>query len=714
MFVYKLMNLKELKLAFIAHAKLWGHLNFNASSIKSNCNGLLFHNSGMAPLRHMFKNEVMISPLWSIQKCIRLGGKHNDYSNIGISKSHLSFFEMMGVFSFGNYDVYYAINFVYDFLLRLGLKSKDLLITVNNMDREMFQAWKVIAGEDCNLVATYGEQNIWKIGSYGLCGNCTEIYYIHELNYWEILNIVFIKYDKYKSRILKLVNFGIDVGIGLERLSSVLSYNFDVYKVENISCIAKDVWANENTTYAQRIIIDHIRSACLIISDNVLPSNSNAGYILRKIIRRSLNELRINGYKLNLFYELIKSVIKNHLLFVDSSIIQKYDIIMNIMRSEMVIYINNFKNNIRSLLKVNNIDKCFSTFGISKQLFYEWECRNRIKLPRISFVYNLNILKVKIIAKSSHIIFLNKTNLDAPGMGQISDEGIIVGINFNLVIRRQASNYGNNNHLILRNIRFNNHKSGSLTYILRNTCIFVKTTYMRTYLHVVIGLCKNITNNIKVVYSKINYLGFTAQLSGNELKPNLISYLNKVLLLDFCEVSSSAFYTKVKNNVKKYIKISIPSLNLQFIEECCSSHVDHLNLGLVCIDALMVNGNGINLSCQWIISNNRKTSKNNGLLNYKTDKSNKFISIIKGITKFSINGLVIIYTLNGPDFNLKSKSILTIYVCYKLNMLWFSQVNLNNIFRLKFNNAAVLKCKSRFEITYILLFIQTLFLINKY
>ncbi len=703
------MNLKELKLAFISHAELWGHLHFNVGSVKSNYNELLFYNSGMAPLKHMFKNEVLFSPLWSIQKCVRLGGKHNDYLNIGISKSHLSFFEMMGVFSFGNYNIYYAISFIYDFLLRLGFKSKDLLITINNMDYEIFQAWKVIAGEDCNLVITYGEHNIWKIGASGLCGSCTEIYYIHGFDYWEILNIVFIKYDKYKSKILKLVNPGIDVGIGLERLLSALNCNFDVYQIENINCIAKAVWANANVTHVQRIIIDHIRSACLIISDNIVPSNSNAGYVLRKIIRRSLTEFKLNDYKLNLFYVLINSVIKS-LLFVDSTIMQKHDMILKIMKAEIILYINNFKSNVLSLFKISSIDKCFNTFGISKQLFEKWEYINKIKLPRMSLVYNLNVLKVKIIAKSSHVVILNKTNLEAPDMGRIGDEGIIVGVNFSLVVRRQPFNYGNNNHLILRNVKFNNHKSESLTYILRNTCVFTRTAYMCTYLHAAISLCKNTVDNIKLIHSKVNYLGFDAQLNSDGFEPNLIYYLNEILSSGFCELSSSAVYIKVKNNVKKLIKINIPSLNLQFTEQCCGSHIDHLNLGLVCINVSIVNSNGIGLSCQWS-SLNKGNSKNNVLLNYK---ANKFINVMDDIIEFSINGLTIVYMLNKLDFNSKFESILTIHVCYKTNMLWFSQRSLNNIFRLKFNNNINLKCKSCFEVTCVLLFIQTLFLINKH
>ncbi len=109
-----LSNLEKLKEAFLEHCKLWGHFQISSYSVKSESSELLFTNSGMAPLIAAFKSgDINIrSPLCGIQRCIRLGGKHNDYINIGLSKRHLSFFEMMGAFSFGSYGRRYAIEMV--------------------------------------------------------------------------------------------------------------------------------------------------------------------------------------------------------------------------------------------------------------------------------------------------------------------------------------------------------------------------------------------------------------------------------------------------------------------------------------------------------------------------------------------------------------------------------------------------------------------------
>ncbi len=107
-------NSLKLKRAFLEHCRLWGHFLINSYSVKSESGELLFTNSGMAPLKNVFKSgdSSIRSPLCGIQRCIRLGGKHNDYANIGISKRHLSFFEMMGAFSFGSYGRRYAIELV--------------------------------------------------------------------------------------------------------------------------------------------------------------------------------------------------------------------------------------------------------------------------------------------------------------------------------------------------------------------------------------------------------------------------------------------------------------------------------------------------------------------------------------------------------------------------------------------------------------------------
>ncbi len=173
----------ELRRTFLEHFVSWGHVPIPSFSVRSDKIDLLFNNSGMAPLYNMFYNGVAgVAPLCNIQKCVRLGGTHNDYLNIGLSKRHLSLFEMMGGFSFGNYDRLYAIQLVWAFLLRLGLDVSKLVITVHATDLSTVALWKSVVKSECSVLVTYGERNVWKAGSNGLCGACTEVYYVNGLD----------------------------------------------------------------------------------------------------------------------------------------------------------------------------------------------------------------------------------------------------------------------------------------------------------------------------------------------------------------------------------------------------------------------------------------------------------------------------------------------------------------------------------------------------
>ncbi len=122
--------------------------------------------------------------------------------------------------------------------MKLGFNANQLVITVHATDLDTMALWKRVAGANCNVVATYGEQNVWKVGTTGLCGLCTEVYYVNGSEYWEVLNVVFVSHEQNVGECKRLQTSCIDVGIGLERVLAVLDGSFDVYLTDVFKRVA--------------------------------------------------------------------------------------------------------------------------------------------------------------------------------------------------------------------------------------------------------------------------------------------------------------------------------------------------------------------------------------------------------------------------------------------------------------------------------------------
>ncbi len=280
---------------------------------------LLFTNAGMNQFKDIFLGTESRSytRAVSIQKCVRAGGKHNDLDNVGFTKRHLTFFEMMGNFSFGDYFKKEAIQYAWDFLTKeLAIGTDRLHATVFETDDESYNLWHTMIGIPQDRIHRLGKKdNFWSMGDSGPCGPCTEIHLDRGAGadpncpnpaacgpacdcdrFLEIWNVVFMQYDQLPSGLTDLKKKGVDTGMGLERLCTVLQNVSSVYETDLFTPLIAAVQQvtgivyreqNDTTKAAFHVLADHARCATMLIADGCTPSNDGRGYVLRKIIRRA-------------------------------------------------------------------------------------------------------------------------------------------------------------------------------------------------------------------------------------------------------------------------------------------------------------------------------------------------------------------------------------------------------------------------------------------
>jgi alanyl-tRNA synthetase len=320
----------DIRQAFLDFFAERGHEVVASSSlVPSNDPTLLFTNAGMVQFKDTFLGleERPYKRAVSSQRCVRAGGKHNDLENVGYTARHLTFFEMLGNFSFGDYFKEDAIRYAWAFLTEsCGLSPERLWVTVFEEDDEAADIWlKQIKIDPSRFSRIGAKDNFWSMGDTGPCGPCTEIFYDHgpEIpggppgspeedgdRYIEIWNLVFTQYDRDTSGALNpLPKPSVDTGMGLERLVAVLNgvhsnYDIDLFQVL-IKAAAKVTGTTELGNNSLKVIADHIRSCSFLIADGVLPANEGRGYVLRRIIRRAARHGHKLGCQDPFFFQLV-------------------------------------------------------------------------------------------------------------------------------------------------------------------------------------------------------------------------------------------------------------------------------------------------------------------------------------------------------------------------------------------------------------------------
>jgi alanyl-tRNA synthetase len=250
----------------------------------------------------------------SVQKCVRIRGKHDDIELIGRTGRHHTFFEMLGNWSFGDYFKQEAIQFAWEFVTEtLGLEPDRIWVTVFETDDEAAEIWEDKIGVPRERIQHMGDDNFWEMGDTGPCGPCSELYYDRgpefgqpggpsgggEERYVEIWNLVFMQYDRQADGTLKdLPNRTIDTGAGFERMLSILENVPSNWETDALRPLIAEAEAATRRTYgsdpetdvALRILADHARSMTFLINDGVFPSNEDRGYVLRRLIRRLIRQ----------------------------------------------------------------------------------------------------------------------------------------------------------------------------------------------------------------------------------------------------------------------------------------------------------------------------------------------------------------------------------------------------------------------------------------
>ena len=404
---------------------------------------LLFTNSGMVQFKDIFLGikQPKFNRVVTCQKCVRAGGKHNDLDNIGYTNRHHSFFEMLGNFSFGDYFKEEAILYAWDFLTNeLNLDKNKLYISVHKNDKEAAKIWlNNIKIKNDHIWYLDDADNFWQMGTTGPCGPCSEIYYDLGAKlkgsiptegdpgdrYVEIWNLVFTQYDRDGNGVLNdLPKKCVDTGMGLERIHAVVEGVSDNFQTSLFKDLQEHLDASldsKKTNYTiKKIIMDHCRSACFLISDGIIPSNEGRGYVLRRIIRRATRYLYNAGIKEPFIYT-CSDILKNTMGETYNELAKQEAVIKDTLKTEEDNYLNTLSHGLDLINKLTkskkelsgeDIFQLYDTFGFPSEIVEEIAEENKIKLDMYGFKELMNKQRSQSRKSSSFEIkdtsFINK------------------------------------------------------------------------------------------------------------------------------------------------------------------------------------------------------------------------------------------------------------------------------------------------------------------
>ena len=326
------MTYDDIRKVFLNYFEQHGHKIVPSASLIPNDPTLLFTVAGMVPWKEIFLGHAQpIAPrVADVQKCIRAGGKHNDLDEVGFDGRHHTFFEMLGNWSFGDYFKEQAITMSWDLLTNvLKLDPNRIVVTTHVSDEEATALWKKIAGKEAIRL---DKDNWWSAGDVGPCGPCTEMHYDMGADlpgglpgspdedggrYVEIWNDVFMQYNRdANGNLTNLPKCNVDTGAGLERWASVLqgkldNYDTDLFQhlMDATTDIVK-VKRNGDNMPSFKIIADHLRAVGFAIADGVIPSNTDRGYVIRRILRRAMRHGQLLGHRGALLSELYPALVR--------------------------------------------------------------------------------------------------------------------------------------------------------------------------------------------------------------------------------------------------------------------------------------------------------------------------------------------------------------------------------------------------------------------
>ncbi|MFV0520289.1 MAG: alanine--tRNA ligase [Lachnospirales bacterium] len=424
----KYMGLNELRESYLSFFESKSHLKLqSASLVPEDDKTLLLISAGMAPLKGYFSG-TKVPPntrIASCQKCIRTG----DIDNVGKTARHGTFFEMLGNFSFGDYFKKEAINWAWEYITEvLEIPLEKLYVSVYLDDDEAYDIWlKDMKVPEDRIVRMGKEDNFWEIG-VGPCGPCSEIHFDRGVEFgcgkddcklgcdcdrfMEFWNLVFTQFDKTEDgEYLPLKNKNIDTGMGLERIALIMQNVNTIFDIDTFVAIRNKVCdvtgysygTDTNKDVSVRIITDHIRSATFMTSDGVLPSNEGRGYVLRRIMRRSIMHARKLGYN-DLFLDKIAPIVIENFKGAYPELESKVEYIYKVLQEEekrfnntiekgldiLNSYLDDLEKENKKLLTGEMAFKLYDTYGFPLELLKEILEDKNILVDENSFNDELN------------------------------------------------------------------------------------------------------------------------------------------------------------------------------------------------------------------------------------------------------------------------------------------------------------------------------------
>lgn len=393
-----ILSSDEIRERFLDFFKKRNHsILSSASLIPKNDSSILFNTAGMQSLVPYLLGAThpQGKRLASSQKCVRT----NDIEEVG-DKTHFTFFEMLGNWSLGDYFKEDAVKWSYEFLTSqdegLGLDPTRLYITVftgnKNVpkDEESYQIWEKIIGKE--KIYFTEEDNWWEMGENGPCGPDSEMFYdltekgLGNLNtkeffeaqekqdLVEIWNDVFMEFEKKDGKIIgKLPHKNVDTGAGLERITAILQKKDSPYETDLFKNVLEILEKNSEKKYQEnikdfRIIVDHLRTSVFLIADGIIPNNKEQGYVLRRLLRRSLVKMNNINFNLDNIIDLIETTIKKYEKVYPNLLIEKEKIISEIQK-EMSKFSNTLEKGMKEFAKminpeIKNNNICELDFGM--------------------------------------------------------------------------------------------------------------------------------------------------------------------------------------------------------------------------------------------------------------------------------------------------------------------------------------------------------------
>ena len=526
------MKSQDVRKQFLDFFQSKGHLIVpSAPIVLKDDPTLMFNNSGMAQFKEYFLGNAVPKSkrIADTQKCLRVSGKHNDLEEVGIDTYHHTMFEMLGNWSFGDYFKKEAINWAWELLTEVYKIDKDILyVTVFEgsqeenvpFDQEAYDIWKTLISEDRILLGNK-KDNFWEMGDQGPCGPCSEIHvdirsadekaktpgkdlvnndHPHVVEIW---NNVFMEFNrKADGSLEKLPAQHVDTGMGFERLCMVLqevqsNYDTDVFtplirKIESITGAKYTVKAKdeeeEKINIAVRVIADHVRAVAFAIADGQLPSNTGAGYVIRRILRRAIRYgFTFLNTKEAFIYKLVETL-SEQMGGSFPEIVSQKGLVMNVIREEENSFLRTLDQGLQLLENVISANQgqivsgqkafeLYDTFGFPIDLtalilrergfeldeegfnraMFEQKTRSRaasevstddwtilVEGNTETFVgYDLLVNEVKITRYRSvdskkdgklYQLVLNSTPFYPEGGGQVGDKGVLSAPNENIEI----------------------------------------------------------------------------------------------------------------------------------------------------------------------------------------------------------------------------------------------------------------------------------------